>query len=97
MEEKDYVIISLKHTNFNVHPVSFVLWGSDYSGYTEDFEKAGRYSKSELEKMFGNNKNYKFVTEKVNGFLESELKDSIFVKSSDLQELGFKKKTVVTF
>ena len=97
MEEKDYVIISLKHTNFNVHPVSFVLWGSDYSGYTEDFEKEGRYSKSELEKMFGNNKNYKFVTEKVNGFLESELKDSIFVKISDLQELGFKKKTVVTF
>lgn len=96
MEEKDYVIISLKHTNFSVHPVSFVLWGSDYSGYTEDFEKAGRYSKSELEKMFGNNKNYKFVTEKVNGFLESELKDSIFVKISDLQEIGFKKKTVVT-
>ena len=97
MEEKDYVIISLKHTNFNAHPVSFVLWGSDYSGYTEDFEKAGRYSKSELEKMFGNNKNYRFITEKVNGFLESEIKDSVFVKISDLQELGFKKKTVVTF
>ena len=96
MEEKDYVIISLKHTNFK-HPVTFVLWGSDYCGYTEDFEKAGRYSKSELEKKFGNNKNYRFITEKVNGFRESELKDSVFVKVSDLQELGFKKKTVVTF
>ena len=51
MEEKDYVIISLKHTNFRVHPVSFVFWSSDYSGYTEDLEKAGRYSKDELEKL----------------------------------------------
>lgn len=97
MDEKDYVIISLKHTNFKVHPVSFVLWGSDYSGYTEDFEKAGRYSKDELEKRFGNNKNYRFITEKITGFLESELKDSVFVKVSDLQELGFNKKTIVTF
>lgn len=97
MEERDYVIISLKHTNFRVHPVSLVLWGPDYSGYTEDFEKAGRYSKDELEKNFGNNKCYRFITEKINGFLESEIKDSVFVKVSDLQELGFKKKTIVTF
>ena len=97
MEEKDYVIISLKHTNFRVHPVSFVFWGSDYSGYTEDLEKAGRYSKDELEKRFGDNKCYRFITETVTGFLESEIKDSVFVKVSDLQELGFKKMTIVTF
>lgn len=97
MDEKDYVIISLKHTNFDRQPVTFVFWSSDYSGYTEDFEKAGRYSKKELEERYGNNPQYRFITEKVNGFLESEIKDSVFVKASDLQELGFTKKTTVSF
>ena len=97
MEEKEYVIISLKHTNFNSHPVIFTLWGSDYAGYTDDLEKAGKYSRKELENKFGNNPHYRFVDEKIIGFLENELKDSIFVKISDLKELGFTKKTCITF
>lgn len=39
-EEKDYVIISLKHSDFGNCPTTLVLWSSDYSGYTTDLEKA---------------------------------------------------------
>ena len=95
--EKDYIIISLKHTNFKNFPTVFTLWGSNYSGYTEDLEKAGRYSRSELENKFKNKSNYRFIDKPVYGFLENELQDSVFVKISDLENMGFKKKTVVMF
>lgn len=95
--EKDYIIISLKHTNFENFPTVFVLWGSNYSGYTEDLEKAGRYSRSELENKFKGIPNYKFIEEPVYGFSKDELHDSVFVKISDLENMGFTKKTVVMF
>lgn len=96
-EEKDYVIISLKHSDFGHCPTTLVLWSSDYSGYTTDLEKAGRYSRKELEDKFGGIKHYRFIDEPVDGFLEREMKDSVFVKVEDLNKMGFQVKTVVQF
>lgn len=97
MDEKEYVIISLKHTDFSNCPTTLVLWSSDYSGYTTDLEKAGRYSRKELEDKFGGIKHYRFIDKSVTRFLDSEIKDSVFVKVEDLNKMGFHVKTVVQF
>lgn len=97
MNEKEYVIISLKHTDFSRCSITFIFWGPDYAGYTDDLEKAGRYSKEELDEKYGGNEHYQFLNEPVIAFLENDIRDSLFVKIQDLPKFGFHKKTLVTF
>lgn len=46
MEEKKYIVISLKHTRKTDD--YFTLWGPDAKGYRMNEEQAGKYSESEI-------------------------------------------------
>lgn len=96
MEKDEYIIVSVKHTDLDSFPLCMTMWGPDYRGYTVDLEEAGKYSRKELEEKYGNCKDYQFVDKKLFGFVENG-PNNLFVKVSDIENVGFKKKTVLIF
>lgn len=97
-----YVMISVKHTNMGNQPCILTLWKSNFSGYTIDLEKAGRYDLEDIKKHYGHCRDFKFITmEEINSsshpFYITEGWSTIVVPEEALERLGFTKTLCVCF
>ena len=91
-KEQKYYIVSQKHT---LNDQIFVLWSTDFSGYTQDADKAGKYTEKEVRKAYGDqfpilNTSIQHVDTKIGNFL-------IPVEEEALERIGLKKMYVITY
>mgnify|MGYP003289036115 CR=1 FL=1 len=96
-----YVIISIKHTDMDNHPCVLTLWGPNFSGYTIDLNKAGRYDLEDITRRYGHCPDFRFITtEEINNssfysFYIEKNWSTIVVPEDDLERLGLTKKLCV--
>lgn len=97
MKEKKYYVVSLKHTSANSG--SFVLWKPDFCGYTNDIDKAGVYTATEIRDHYKDPQGEQFpILEKHINHVYGKV-DDILVPADDidaLEKLGLTIKKVLT-
>ena len=98
MEEKKYYIISIKHTSTNSD--NFVLWKPRFCGYTNNVDKAGIYTATEIREHYKDPQGEYFPILEKHIALISDKIDDILVPADDidaLEKLGLTVKRVLTY
>jgi hypothetical protein len=92
--EEEYILVSLKHTDLSWMP-NFVMWRDEYSGYTTDFNKAGRYTISEMKEHWKGLPSWlEFPKGKIDWHSIHECKfDTLAIPVDQLEKFGFMTKT----
>jgi len=92
--EEEYILVSLKHTDLSWMP-NFVMWQDEYSGYTTDFNKAGRYTLSEMKEHWKGLPSWlEFPKGNVSwGDLSCSKADTLAIPVDQLEKFGFVAKT----
>lgn len=94
---REYVIVCNEHKS--MFPSCLLFWGHYtgdneqrcFGGYTSDIDKCERYTIDEIKA-----KNYNFpIYDKRMNFHSFKRHDAVIIKISQLEELGFKKMTVI--
>ena len=93
--EEEYILISLKHTDLEKCSVKFMMWQDEYSGYTTDFNKAGRYTPSGMKEHWKGLPSWlEFPKGNMSlGDLNDSKADTLAIPVDQLEKFGFVTKT----
>lgn len=93
MEEQKYYIVSQKHMRRNEQ--IFLLWGQNFCGYTQDVNKAGKYTEKEVRAKYG--EDFPIIS---NTYCVDKKLDNYLIPADDeaaLNQIGLRKITVITY
>ena len=95
MEEQKYYIISKQHMRRNEQ--NFILWDTNFRGYTIDAAKAGQYTLGEVRAKYGDE--FPIVEDNFYYYIHKAKIDNFLIPVDEeiLKKIGVQKVTVLTY